>query len=165
MISWLKQFDDMKAHHELVIRNWFVKDQENLERHFQNIAQDIDIIRKEKGCLNKEIMQNVIKSANGFRTQIDEKESKVSINSNRWGHLLRCPLSLDFIEDPVIMKGHTYDRKHLCSLSSVQGSISLHLVVTVAIQEFLIEEKDEVAYKRYANSLFLKRIRRRGVGS
>ncbi len=58
----------MKAPLELVIRNGFVKDQENLERHFENIAQDVDIIRKEKGCLNKKIMQNVIKSANGVRT-------------------------------------------------------------------------------------------------
>jgi len=52
-MSWLEQFDDVKAPLELVIRNGFVKDQENFERHFQNIAQDADIIRKEKGFINK----------------------------------------------------------------------------------------------------------------
>ena len=93
-------------------------------------------------------------------------ESKASSSSNSRDHLLKCPLSLDFIEDPVIMRGHTYDRKHLCNslltypnldpVTNTRFDKRASYSDNIAIRQLLMEDKGDAAYKKYDDSYFVE---------
>ena len=110
----LDRFDDMEELLRLIISNGFAKDKEDVENQIQSIVHDADLIPKEKDFMDTVILQKVIEISKDVSAQIDDNKSKVSMNKSDRDHFLICPLSLEIMEDPVIMKGHTYDRKNLC---------------------------------------------------
>jgi len=160
----LEQFNDVKALLRLVISNGYANDDVDLDNQLQSIAQDADFIQSEKEFMDKVILQKVIEISKHVDTQIDENESKVSSISNKYDHLLICPLSLDVMEDPAIMNDHTYDRKHLCK--SLLTYPNLDPVTTtrfderasysnnINIRQLLVQEKGDAAYKKYDDSYF-----------
>ena len=160
----LERFDDMEAMLRLVISNGFAKDEEDVENQLQSIVHDADLIPKEKDFMDKVILQKVIDISKDVSGQIGDDKSKFSIKKSKFDHLLKCPLSLDFMEDPVIMKDHTYDREYLCKslltypnlepFTNTRFDKRASYCDNVAIRQLLMQEKGDAAYKRYDDSSF-----------
>jgi len=160
----LKRFDNMEALLGLVISNGFAKDETDLDNQLQSIAQDADFIQSEKEFIDKVMLEKVVEISKHVSAQIDENETKVSSGSNKYDHLLTCPLSLDLMEDPVIMNNQTYDRKHLCK--SLLTYPNLDPVINtrfderasysdnIVVRQLLMEEKGDASYKKYNDSYF-----------
>ena len=149
----LKRFDDMEALLRLVIDNEFAKDEEDVGNQLLSIAQAGDVIRNEKEFVDKVILQKVIESS-----------KHISSSSNGYDDLLTCPLSLELMEDPVLINDHTYDRKHLCKslllypnldpVTNTRFDERASYSDNVAIRKLLMKEKGDSAYKKYDDSYF-----------
>ena len=162
----LDRFDDMEELLRLIISNGFAKDKEDVENQIQSIVHDADLIPKEKDFMDTVILQKVIEISKDVSAQIGDNKSKVSMNKSDRDYLLRCPLSLEIMEDPVIMKGHTYDRKYLCKslltypnldpITNTRSDKRASYDDNITVRQLLMQEKGDAAYRRYDDNYFPK---------
>jgi len=99
---------------DLLKTKGLVADRKDCLEQFQSIAQDAELLRSEKAFCDKQMLDFALQvSTEARKDDIQHQSNTTSVSTD---DLLICPISLELMEDPVLLlsSGSTFDRKSLC---------------------------------------------------
>jgi len=138
-----------------------VRERGDFEQQLRELQEDKDRLLSEKVIYDRHLLDAILKLS-----LTDSSDRRQQPSSDEKFEKFKCPISLDYMRDPVVLmpSGNTYDREYLCSSllahpnldpkSGIRYDQKLMYADNIVLRSMLMEEFGDGFYQRYNDSHF-----------